>query len=99
MGPYYNYEYSAQIQTATTADMASEIVDDAPPRNLAEAKAQYTARTAEAKTAGAALKKTELGTPERTAAAEKVETSVEDWRRSQRALRDAATRKRLGRGK
>lgn len=99
LGPYYNYEYSAQIQTATTADMASEIVDDAPPRNLAEAKAQYTARTAEAKTAGAALKKTELGTPERTAAAEKVETSVEDWRRSQRALRDAATRKRLGRGK
>jgi len=31
LGPYYNYEYSAQIQTATTADMASEIVEDVAP--------------------------------------------------------------------
>jgi len=36
LGPYYNYEYSAQIQTATTADMASEIVDDAKPVSIAE---------------------------------------------------------------
>ena len=95
LGPYYDYEYSAQIQTATAAGMESEIVDDAKPRNVAEAMANYTAATAAANTAGAALKKTAGGTPERTAAAEKVETSVESWHLRQRQLREQATLARL----
>ena len=94
-GAYYDYKYSAQIQTAKTADMASEIVDDAPPRTVAEAKANYTARTAAVNTDAAALKKMELDDPDRAAAAEKVETSVEAWRESNRQLREQAYLARL----